>query len=119
MLGGGLRTEGFSANAGLKISCAHDIFIGNDVLIGWDVLIIDSDGHQIIDGASGKQTNVNKAVFVGNHVWLCAKSIVLKGSKIPSGSILAMNSYNTKQFTEENIMLMDNTILRNNVTWAH
>lgn len=114
---GKLETNGFSANSGFKISCADHIYIGNDVLIGWDVLIIDSDGHNILYG--GVVSNQNKPVIIDDHVWLCAKSTIMKGAKITKGSVVAMGSTTTKQFIDDNLLICNNTDKKHNVSWEH
>jgi len=114
---GVLETNGFSANSGFKLSCADSIYIGNDVLVGWDVLIIDSDGHRILHNEV--VSNNNKPVLIEDHVWLCAKSTIMKGAKISKGSVVGLGSITTRQFSTNNLLICDNTVKKENISWEH
>lgn len=78
-------------NTGAVILAAKEITIGEDVLISRDVFIYDADHHPIID-SEGKQMNPPKAVKIEDHVWIGLKSVLLRGSRIGRGAIIAAGS---------------------------
>ena len=73
-------------NASL-IQCANSITIGDDCAIAGDVLIQDTDFHPILD-EERNENEFSKPILIGNHVWICAKAIVLKGVTIGDGAIV-------------------------------
>lgn len=107
--------DNFTSNSTLKISCKKSIIIGNDVLVGWNVTIIDSDGHDII--RNEKVLNSPRDITIGSHVWICANCSILKGANIPSKSVLAYGSTYNKRIFDENIIILNNKILKENICW--
>ena len=77
------------------IQCANSISIGDDCAIAGDVLIQDTDFHPIL-GDDGKPKPISKPIKIGNKVWICAKSIILKGVSIGDGAIIAAGAVVTK-----------------------
>ena len=68
----------FSTNKNCFIACSKGIVIGEDVTFGWNVNVRDNDGHKIIDNTSGVVSE-SQPVHIGNHVWVCSYSDILKG----------------------------------------
>lgn len=93
--------EGFTASHDLKIYCRHKITIGKDNMWSYYNVVMDNDGHHIFDVA-GNHINGNKEVVFGNHVWMGCRCIVLKGSKIANGSIIASGTTVRKELNKEN-----------------
>ena len=58
-----------------------------------------------------------KEIIIGDNVWIGCRCLLLKGCSIPSGSIVAAGSKITKKFEQNNSLLCDNKIIRNNVSW--
>lgn len=79
-------------NNNVKISCFEKITIGDDVKISEDVLIRDSDNHMIIRPGYIKTAPIN----IGNHVWIDARAMILKGVTIGDGSVIAAGAIVTK-----------------------
>ncbi|OOE58601.1 transferase [Salinivibrio sp. ML323] len=83
----------FNLSAESLIYCTKSITFGDYNLISWGVQVIDSDLHDIYSkGNIGLPINPPKAIKTENSVWLCARSNILKGSYIPSHSIIASNA---------------------------
>lgn len=78
-------------NCGAVILAAENITIGREVLISREAYIYDSDHHPIID-EMGKQLNSPKPVVIEDHVWIGLKSLILRGSRIGVGAVIAANS---------------------------
>lgn len=74
------------------------IEISKDCLVGWNTQIIDTDFHYIID--NGKLKYRTKSVFLGQNVWLANGVSIMKGTRLPSNSVVASNSLVNKDFTE-------------------
>lgn len=71
---------------------AKHIFIGDDVLLGSQCMVRTTDSHMLYSIESLKRTNKGKSVFIGDHVWLAARVVLLKGAKLYSGCIVGSDS---------------------------
>lgn len=78
-------------NSGATIMAAKEIAIGSGALISRNVMIYDSDHHQILD-ENGNEANPSKPVHIGKHVWIGLGAIILRGSRIGDGAVIAANS---------------------------
>ena len=78
------------------------IKIGDDCMFSNDIEIRNGDSHSIINLDDNKRINYAEDVFIGDHVWLTAHVKVLKGSFIPSNSIVGNSSVVSHKFQEEN-----------------
>lgn len=81
--------SGFT-NCGTIIGAAHEISIGENFSGGRNIVIYDSDEHTIIK--NGKEIARYAPVRIGNHVWIGAGAVVLKGVTIGDGAIIGANS---------------------------
>jgi len=63
--------------------------IGDDCLLSENIQIRTTDHHSVIDLASWQQTNAPADVTIGRHVWIGANCIIVKGTNIGDGSIIA------------------------------
>lgn len=95
--------EGCSINHGCYLNAYNPIYIGNDVTLSANVSII-STGIDIKAWMSQKKGDKhikNEGVYVGNHVWIGANSLILSGVRI-SGEyvVVAAGSVVTKDITE-------------------
>jgi len=79
-------------NNGATISCFSRISIGRDAAIGPDVYIRDSDSHSIC-GSSHPNT---LPITIGDHVWIGARAMILKGVEIGDGAIVGAGSVVTR-----------------------
>lgn len=101
---GGVITvgKGFNSNRNLFLSSTKEVIIGDDVLFGWNVSVRDSDGHTLLyDGV--KQPTL-LPVHVGNHVWVCAESHILKGAIIGDNCVVGYASLLAKGSTESELL---------------
>lgn len=78
-------------NHDASIIIGSDSSIGDGLLMSRDVKIFDSDFHKILD-ENGNQSNLPKPVIIGNHVWIGIGTIILRGSKIEDGAVIAAGS---------------------------
>lgn len=84
----------------VHIGAANSIIIGNDVLCGSKVLIIDHDhgkGGEMLQGYAqipprDRPLESKGPILIGNNVWIGESVIILGGSEIGDGAIVAANS---------------------------
>lgn len=101
-------------NRFLKIRCHDEITIGNNVAISENVTIWDTDAHQII----GKESEMTKPVKIGNHVWIGTNAIILKGSEIGDGCIVAAGAVVSGKFPNHSLIGgIPAKVIRENVSW--
>jgi acetyltransferase-like isoleucine patch superfamily enzyme len=94
------------------------IIIGEDCMFSGGIEFRTGDSHSIIDKETGKRINFAKDIIVGNHVWIGARSIILKGVNIGNNSIIATNSIVTKSVPNNSIVAgIPAKIIKNNVDW--
>lgn len=93
----------FSTNRNCFVSCSKEVIIGNNVMLGWDVSIFDAIGHTVYYHNVPKDSQ--SPIIIGDHVWLCSKSQILKGTCIGNGSIVAWGCIATRDYKEENILI--------------
>lgn len=96
------------------IVCRISIEIGEDVAIADEVIIRDSDDHIIL--REGYQ--MTAPVRIGNHVWIGARAVILKGAKIGDGCIVAAGSLVTKSFPDNCLIGgVPAKIIKENISW--
>jgi len=66
--------------------------VGPDCMFAYDVEVRTSDEHSILDASSGERINPDQSVHIGEHVWIGARSVVLKGVRIGNDSVVATGS---------------------------
>jgi acetyltransferase-like isoleucine patch superfamily enzyme len=109
--------DNFTASAQNYISCDCAITIGDDNMWSFDNVIMDTDAHQICN-VDGCVTNYNKQIIFGNHVWLGCRSIIMKGSEIADGCVIASGSKICGKYDVPNcIITSGKTIIKRNVNW--
>lgn len=96
------------------------VMIGNDCLFAYDIDIRTGDSHSIIDSVTSKRVNYAENITIGNHVWLAAHSVVLKGVEIADNSVVATGAIITKPSTESNVVLAGNPakVVKTGVSWT-
>jgi len=102
------------------IICSKKISIDDDVMIAWQSIIMDTDQHYIYD-KDDNHINKNREIVIGKNVWVGARSLILKNTVIPSGTIIGANTTITKSFQDENTIIAGNParILKQKVRWNH
>ena len=77
------------------IQCANHISIGKNCSIANDCLIQDTNFHSKQE-SDGTHCAIDEEIIIGNYVWVCPKSVILKGVHIGDGAIIATGSVVTK-----------------------
>ena len=96
------------------------IDIGDDCMFAYDIDIRTGDSHSIISQASNERINYAKNIFIGNHVWIAAHSILLKGTFISDNSVVATGSVLTKQYKTSGVIIGGNPsrVLKEEINWT-
>lgn len=68
------------------------IFIGSDGLFSFGIWLRNADPHLIYSSETMERINPTKSIFIGDHVWLGQAAMILKGTKIGSGSVVGAMS---------------------------
>nr|WP_313563065.1 acyltransferase [Ruminiclostridium cellobioparum] len=115
---GGVLTLGSGyINSDCVISCANSITIGEGSAIARGVFIYDSDHHKIIDG-QGALKNPSAPVIIGNHVWIGAGAIILKGVTIGDGAVIAAGAVVTNDVPSKCIVAGNPAaVIKRNEEW--
>jgi acetyltransferase-like isoleucine patch superfamily enzyme len=94
--------------------------IGKDCMFANFVDVRTGDSHSIISQETQERINFAKDVFIGDHVWVAAHSIILKGSSIPENSIVATGSIVTKRYIQKGIILAGNpaSTIKEGINWS-
>lgn len=81
-------TVGYNTN----IFSSKKITIGDDCMIAANVYIVDSDHGTARNQLMNNQENITDEIIIENDVWLGAGAVILKGSYISKGCVIAANS---------------------------
>ena len=109
---------GFNMTAESTIVCAKEIRFGDDCLLAWDILVMDTDEHPLYN-KENERINPDKAILVGNHVWMGCKCVLLKGAEVPDNTVVAAGTLLKSSFTGENQVLGGTppSVLKRDIRW--
>lgn len=123
-----MRSQGGGVVIGKNFSCVSVDFllcekalitIGDDCMVSSAVKMWASDCHSIIDLNSNKVYNRSKGITVGDHVWICDSSRILKNTFIGDNSIIGNSAVVSGCFTDKNVIIagMPAKIIKRNINW--
>ena len=116
-IGNGTTTESgckFASCEGKKIE------IGRDCMFSHDVDVRNTDSHSILN-EKGERINPSADITIGEHVWVGIRSTILKGSIIPSNSIVAAQSLVTNSLKASEHTLIAGIpaeVRKTNISWT-
>lgn len=92
--------------------------IGEDCMLSYGVELYCTDTHAIFD-ENNNLLNRGESIHIGDHVWLCRETRIMKNTNIPSGCIVAQGAIVTKKFEKENSVIAGNParIVKENIRW--
>ena len=95
-------------NGKLNAICSErkHIVVGNRGLFSFGVWMRMADPHIIYDIETKKRKNITKSIFLGDHIWVGQSAMILKGTKMGSGSVLGAMS------------LISNKTIPSNTIWG-
>ena len=108
----------FTINSNCTMVIAKRADFGKDVMIARNVILYDSDFHQLLDN-DDNIINYSDPLTIGNHVWIGANSMILKGANIGSGSMIGANTVVTGNVPHKTMFYQKNVpVIRENYgTW--
>ena len=78
---------------------------------------MDTDYHSVLD-EHGRIINSDSSIIIGDDIWIGCRSTVLKGSHIPSKTVIAACSVISGKMEKERcIYSSNNRILKENISW--
>jgi acetyltransferase-like isoleucine patch superfamily enzyme len=89
---------------GAYLHAKKNITIGKNCLIAAGTNILDSNGHQLVSTDRTQGEDEPKEIVIGNNVWLCLNSIILKGTKIGHNSVVTANSVVKGEFPDNSVL---------------
>ena len=95
------------------------IIIGKDCMLSHDIDIRNTDSHSILND-KGERINPAADIIIGNHVWIGIRSTILKGSVIPSDSVVSAQSMVTASLkaTEHSLIAgIPAKVVKTNISW--
>lgn len=94
------------------------IKLGNDCMLSYDVEIRTGDSHSIIDTQTNSRINIAKSVYIGNHVWIGAKSTILKGVDINDNVVIGTGAIVTSNCPKNSLLAgVPAKIIKQDITW--
>ena len=109
-----LEIESGYINGYSQIVCAKKIKIGKGVAIAREVVIRDTDAHDILYDGYKKEKEVN----IGNHVWIGAKAMIMKGVTIGDGAIIAAGAVVTKDLPARCLVAcVPSIVIKTDIDW--
>lgn len=94
------------------------IFVDDDCMVAANTWIRCSDMHDIFDLDSNEVINNAADVLVESHVWIAQESLILKGAKIKSGSIIGARSLVTGEIPRFSLATGSPAkVIKKNVSW--
>ena len=98
----------FVNTAMMTLICDDRIEFGGNVTTSWNTLVMDTDWHAVKNTVTNEVRPFKKPIEIGNNVWLCTRSVILKGSKIASNCIVGANAVVSGKFEKENTLIAGN-----------
>ena len=111
--------DGFLITADSSIIANKSISFGVDALVSWGCLFLDSDMHSISRKKDGCRINDDRKIVIGDHVWIGCNVVILKGSVVPDGCVIAAGSTVSGRLESRDTVYSSRTPLKADIVWSH
>lgn len=91
----------FAASHDLRIKVYKHIVIGDDNMWSYYNVVMDGDGHPIMD-ENRNVINPDSPIVFGNKIWMGCRCTILKGVSLADNTIIASTSVVTKSHNDSN-----------------
>lgn len=79
----------FNNTFGAIISERKNLIVGDGGVFSFGIWVRTADPHLLYDIDTMERINRSRSVLIGDHVWLGQDALILKGSKVGSGSVVS------------------------------
>lgn len=86
------RDNYFNGTINIICSESQNVIIGQEGMFSFGIWIRNADPHLIYNIDDKKRINPSRSIYIGDHVWIGQQSLILKGCRIGSGSVVGANS---------------------------
>ena len=95
------------------------ITLGQDCMLAYGIEIRTGDSHSVIDANTTRRINPPADARIGDHVWIAAHALILKGCVIGRDSIVGTGAVVTKADGTSGVILAGNParIIKHGITW--
>ncbi|WP_281637371.1 acyltransferase [Flavobacterium marginilacus] len=95
------------------------IHVGEDCMFSNEIELRTGDSHAIIDVEKNIKINDAQNITIGNHVWIGARAIILKGVCIGDNSIIGTGSIVTKDIPSCSVSAgVPSKLIKTNINWV-
>ena len=114
--------DGTTTESGCKFASCEGkrIEIGRNCMFSHDIDVRNTDSHSILN-EKGERINPSADITIGEHVWVGIRSTILKGSVIPSNTIVAAQSLVTNSLRASEHTLIAGIpaeVRKTNISWT-
>lgn len=97
----------------------RSITLGMDCMLAYGIEVRTGDSHSVIDANTSQRINPTADVFIGEHVWIAAHVLILKGCVIGQNSIVGTGAVVTKADGAQGVIIAGNParIIKQGITW--
>jgi len=95
------------------------IEIGNDCMLSYDIDIRNGDSHVILTQDGLTRLNYPEDIKIGNHVWIGAHAIILKGSIIADNCVIGTSTLISGGKMESNSLIVGQPgkVIKREISW--
>ncbi len=105
-------------NPNARVIALESIRIGAECAVAWDVQIMDGDRHFFLD-ANGSPEKNTAPIEIGDHVWIGARSLILKGTRVEDDAVIGAGSVVSGRVAAGTVVAGNPAVaLREGVRWT-